>query len=683
LTARYPGHLVHTDCGLRIAAALFALLGGNGLWCQAQEIGGFRLTGVEGYASVNALSDKYVTSQPATGGDSGQSRQSQFNLREELFVMTHSYFYHPNFLTLDIGAGPIFQRSSYGTDSGDTTARGTLYNLTSRTTLLRDKPYRGSVYFDHLNPTLSVAPGEVLAMENQRYGLEFSLLAPVTPVPLYLSAEHGQFQGRGASRIIDDRVDRFGLKATRSFGALGNSQVQYQGTQQESLSGSPNLPIQGTTSSNHNFSADSRLHFGANRQYDITNLITLNTQAYTLDKSSLPDRKDLRILLDARGRHTKELNSFAVYNYSSSNQGDLTSIIHSASAGLNYWPTPAFTAAVGAHGEDSQTKQLSARSQGLDGSVRYQQALPIGVAQFNYGLRHDQRDQQAAGSQTNVVGERITLVGTTVNTLSRSHVTAGSVVVSSANRAQTFLEGRDYALSVVGSETRLQRLVGGNIFDGQDVLVDYAYDVGGSYAYTQTDQTLNMNWGLLSYVNVYFRKFDSAPHLNSGTPAFPLNAVQSTLYGARADVPLPLGLDMRAGGSVEQEVRRETISPYLRHASDLYAQAEDPILGGGNIRISTRRTRTIYQNSVQNVNLVGYDIRYWTRRWFGMDLSAVMSRERDDGGPLPRSRSDGSLKAQWRFRKLSLNLDVTRTREAQGGLERSRALVQFFARRDF
>jgi hypothetical protein len=685
LTARYWGHRVLADRGLRIAAAWFALLGGSDVWCQSQEIGGFRLTGVEGYASVRYLRDDFVTGQPAAapGADSGRSRQSQFDLREELFVMTHSYVYHPSFLTLDIGAGPILQRSRFATDAGEAGSSGTLYNLTSRATVLRDKPYRGSVYFDHLNPTLNVAPGEVLTTENTRYGIQFSLLAPVTPVPLHLDAEHVQFQGRGASRIMDDRVDRIGLRANRSFGALGSTQVQYQSTQQESSSGSPNLPIQATTSSNHSFSVDSRLQFGATRQYDLTNLITLNTQAYTLDRNSMPDRKDLRVLLDVRGRHTRQVNTFATYNYSSSAQGELTSIIKSASAGLNYWPSPEFGAAFGMRADDSQTRQLSARSQGLDGSVRYQQQLPVGVAQFNYGLRHDQRDQQATGAQTNVIGERITLAGTTVYTLTRAHVTAGSIVVSSASRTQTFLEGRDYVLSAVGSETRLQRLVGGNIFDGQEVLVDYAYEVGGTFASTQTDQTLNINWGLLSYFSVYFRRFDSTPHLSSGTPAFPLNEIQSTLYGARADVPLRLGLEAMAGGSIEQESRRETIAPYRRHSSDLYAQVEDPVLAGGNIRISTRRAQMSYENSLQNMNLVGYDIRYWTRRWFGIDLSAVMSRERDDGGPLPRRREDNSAKAQWRYRKLSLSLDVSRARESQGAFERTRALVQFIARRDF
>ena len=99
--------------------------------------------------------------------------------------------------------------------------------------------------------------------------------------------------------------------------------------------------------------------------------------------------------------------------------------------------------------------------------------------------------------------------------------------------------------------------------------------------------------------------------------------------------------------------------------------------------MSTRRLRVDYTNSAQNVNLTGYDIRYWSRYWFGLEVSADGSYERDSGGLVPRSRVAGSVKAQWRYRKASLTLDLARTRETQGTSERSRTLIQVLGRRDF
>jgi hypothetical protein len=450
------------------------------------------------------------------------------------------------------------------------------------------------------------------------------------------------------------------------------------------MSGSPNLPIQSSNSNSQGMSVDSRLQFGSARQFDLANLITLNTQGYTLQgQNPIPERKDGRVFLDLRGRHSPQLQSFGFYNYSSSDQGELSTTVHSAAAGLNYAPRPDLAAGIGIHGDESQLKQFSSNSRGADASLRYQKALPLGVAQVSYGLRYDQREQRATAAQTSVVGERISLVGTGFSALGRQHVSAGSLSVSNATRTQTFVEGRDYIRSLVGAETRLQRLIGGAILDGQDLLVDYTYDVGGTFAYSQADQTLNLNWALLNYFNTYIRYLDSEPHLNSGSPAYPLNTVHSNLYGARADVPVRLFVDMTLGGSLERENRHETISPYRREAQELYVQTEDPLFGTGNLRLSSRRTRITFSNAVQNVSLQGYDLRYWSRTRLGIDLSANLSHEVDMGGVVERRRMITSARAQWIYRKLNLSFDLGRTQETQGEFKRSRALVQVTARRDF
>jgi len=652
--------------------------------CRAQEITPFRLTGVEGYATMRYLRDTFVTEQPAAGGAAGsRSRQSQGDMREEVFIMTHSYAYHPNLVSMDIGGGPILQRGTFTTDAGDTGSQGMLYNLTGRATILRDKPYRGSLFYEHLNPTLSIAPGQVLTQENNRYGFDFSLLAPVTPVPLHLDASRSHFRGSGADRIIDDQIDRFDLRASRSYGTFGSTQLQYQVTRQESMSGSPNAPIQATTSNGQGLNLDSRFQFGSARQYDLLNLVTINTQNYTLTQGALPERKDVRVLLDLRGRHSDKLHTFGFYNYSGSNQGDLASTHNSMTAGMSYWPNKELATTLSLRADDNQTRQFAATSRGIDGSARYQRPLLAGVGQASYAFRYDQRGQQATANQTSVIGEPITLTGTTSSTLAHQRVTAGSVLVSNTGRTQTFVEDRDYTLTVVGLDTRVQRLIGGNIVDGQDVLVDYSYDVGGTYSYTQADQTLNVNWGYRNYVNVYFRRFDAAPHLTSGAPLFPLNTVRSNLYGARADFPFKLGFELTIGGGFERENRSETIAPYRRTANDLYLQTEDPVFRTGNIRISTRHTKVDYENSVQNVNLTGYDFRYWSRLWFGLEVSADASYELDTGSPVPRRRIADSLKAKWRYRKASLTMDFGRTRESQGEFERTRTLAQILARRDF
>lgn len=647
---------------------------------RAAEIEAFKLTGIDGYVTLNYVQDQQTTDQPATAS---RSRQAQSGFRNEIFVMTHSYVYHPNLMTLDLGGGPILHSESFTGETGAARARGALYNLTARATLLRDKPYTGTVFFSHLNPTVSVAPGQVLTQENTRYGFDFSLLGAASPVPLQAGFTRSHSQGRGADRLVDDRIDQFNLGASRSYGALGSTSVQYQTSHQASQSGSQNLPIQSSKASNHALNVDTRLQFGEKRQYDLANLVSFNTQGYALGSAALPDLKDGRFVLDLRARHSDKLHSHGLYNYGHSHQGELDSVIQAASVGLSYWPVTGLETSLGMRGDNNRTRQFNARSNGIDGSFRYEQPLPVGVGQLSYGARYDSRAQQAQSSQTSVLGELITLSGVAYIALSRPNVVGGTPVVSNAGRTQIFVAGVDYLLTVVGTETRLQRLIGGRILDGEQVLVDYAYDVGGTYAYNQFDQTLNLNWSLSRYANGYFRHFISAPRLASGSPSFPLNEVRSSIYGLRADLPFNPGLQVTLGGGIEFEDRHESVSPYRRMANDLYLQTDEPLFDFGNLRASLRRSRIEYAVAAQNSDVRGYELRYWSRQWFGIDLTAVLSAERDDAGLVPRHRSDGSIGVQWQERKFTLTSGLIRTRETQAGIERNRTTFQFLAKRDF
>lgn len=647
---------------------------------RAAEIEAFKLTGIDGYVTLNYVQDQQTTDQPATAS---RSRQAQSGFRNEIFVMTHSYVYHPNLMTLDLGGGPILHSESFTGETGAARARGALYNLTARATLLRDKPYTGTVFFSHLNPTVSVAPGQVLTQENTRYGFDFSLLGAASPVPLQAGFTRSHSQGRGADRLVDDRIDQFNLGASRSYGALGSTSVQYQTSHQASQSGSQNLPIQSSKASNHALNVDTRLQFGEKRQYDLANLVSFNTQGYALGSAALPDLKDGRFVLDLRARHSDKLHSHGLYNYGHSHQGELDSVIQAASVGLSYWPVTGLETSLGMRGDNNRTRQFNARSNGIDGSFRYEQPLPVGVGQLSYGARYDSRAQQAQSSQTSVLGELITLSGVAYIALSRPNVVGGTSVVSNAGRTQIFVAGVDYLLTVVGTETRLQRLIGGRILDGEQVLVDYAYDVGGTYAYNQFDQTLNLNWSLSRYANGYFRHFISAPRLASGSPSFPLNEVRSSIYGLRADLPFNPGLQVTLGGGIEFEDRHESVSPYRRMANDLYLQTDEPLFDFGNLRASLRRSRIEYAVAAQNSDVRGYELRYWSRQWFGIDLTAVLSAERDDAGLVPRHRSDGSIGVQWQERKFTLTSGLIRTRETQAGIERNRTTFQFLAKRDF
>jgi hypothetical protein len=215
------------------------------------------------------------------------------------------------------------------------------------------------------------------------------------------------------------------------------------------------------------------------------------------------------------------------------------------------------------------------------------------------------------------------------------------------------------------------------------VLVDYSFDVGGSYASRQLDQNINLSWDPVRYVNVYFRYFNSAPQVTSGSPTSPLNTVHSTLVGSRVEWPLTFPYDLTVGGYFEREDRRETIAPYVRTADEVFLRGEAPAFIGADFRIGARRTRIDSSNPEQASDLKGVDLAFgWWHPW-GVRIFATGSFERDTGSPEFRERRVGALRASWQFRRITLSANLSRAREVQGELERDHTAGQLTMRRDF
>jgi hypothetical protein len=649
--------------------------------CQAQpEFESFKITGAEGHVALIGQTSSVSTSSDG-GGTS--SHQQQTDLRLETSLMTHSYIYHPKLLSLDLGLGLVTASGHSDSDGFSSSNRDALYNISAHARVLADKPARGSLFYERLNNTPTVDPGEIFNQQNTRYGLAASLLAPLTPVGLDLSATREHNLGSSATRVVDDKIDRVNLRGERSLPNNSRTQFSYQVLQQSSSSGLSNLALQSSQQESKNLSIDTRLRLGTESPYEVNNRIEYSRQKYTQELGYTPELDDLRFTLDANATPGKQLRTFANYQFGRNRQDARSLLTDSANAWASWTAAKDFDVGAGVHLNDAKSPQFSNHSRGVDGNASYNRALPVGTGQVGYSVRYEQREQNAVDTQVAIVGERVRLNGTTAVALARPLVNAASVLVFNATRTQAYVPGIDYALSVIGNTTRVQRLLSGNILDGEEVLVDYVFDVGGTYASSQLDQSLNLNWAVSNMLSVYLRVSDSAPTLRSGTPTAPLNPTQTRLIGARADVPLSSRFELVAGGQLEREDHRELLSPYVRSLGGIYLQGEMPLETRNNYRLGAQRTRVTAENQLQDSDLISYDLTLGWRFNTGLNLNAIGLYERDSGGSELRVRKSATLKANWRYRRLNFSADLSRTREQQGIYVRDRTLGRVDLRRDF
>ena len=648
----------------------------------AQPITSYKLTGVDGYALVRYLSDESVST---VQGGNMPNRWRQTTLSEELFVLTHSYIYHPTLLTLDVGGGPIIDRVSNDVNDVKSNDRRQSFNFVAAASILREKPYNADLFYSRRTETQNLGSTQQMPTETERYGATLRLLSPVTPVPTELNVTRTSNQGKSNDFVTDDKTDQLTLRMSASLGKNISSRLGFAATRQISASGSTLLPITSSRTDDNRLTLDTTLKLGERNEYDVTNTISLNNNTQATAQNAPIRSQDFNFGIDFRGRHSEELQSTARYNLVVGKQNDFQSTSHSAGAGISLIMSPDLRIGLGARGEVNKSDAVASNLYGLDGSAQYRQALWFGQATAGYNFAYNRRDQKVSQQQAQILGESVQLNSTTPVNLLRSPVIAGSVKVTNLARTQTFVENTDYKLTLLGTRTRIERVGTGSISDGQVVLIDYLYDTGGSYATSQFDNSFNLGWAYRNYLSVYVRHTDSAVNLISGDPTVPINPSKTTIIGGRTDLPMAfLDQALQFSASVERENRREVLSSYKRVSFEANILTDVPLIRNSNLWLGTRRLQTDYDlNPDQAVRMVGYDVRFRVPLGWGVDLNAEATRTRDTGTSVVKENSFALVKLQWRKRKLQASFDIRRDKDAVGPLERSRTLAQFLLRRDF
>ena len=147
---------MHRQRNMRIIASQVCLAICSGITVSigdAAELTPFRLTGIEGYVELRFREDE----QDISSGGGSSSREVRTSIEEEVFLLTHSYFYHPNFLQMDFGIGPVFVQNKLESSAGSAEDDDALYNLTAKLRFLETKPYPFTLFYDRQNPSVSLS----------------------------------------------------------------------------------------------------------------------------------------------------------------------------------------------------------------------------------------------------------------------------------------------------------------------------------------------------------------------------------------------------------------------------------------------------------------------------------------------------------------------------------------------
>lgn len=625
-----------------------------------------------------SFSIRYLLDENDRSSDSSTSTfENRTTWEQELVLTASTYVYHPGFLNMEFGGGPMLVQQDFDTDAGSAKNNETLVNFLARLNFLDLKSYPFSLYYRRSHPSITTSLAGRFLTQNDEYGFNGRKTAFGQSTNLNLDLSHWTSDGSGFGTVVDEEVDRGTFGWWTSY--RGNDRISFEHTQftQKSMSGSTGLPIQESTIRQQSLSVIARNSFGSNKQFSLDQSLFRLDQETESTRSSETDNlhytatgrwqnsESARTSLDYRFHETKQTGADAKTN------NFRATFFHSINDELWY-------DLLAGHEVTEQVGFDRDRS-GVGGALNLSRSVGFGTLGLTASVRQERTDQESSANTVQVFDEPVILNGTTPVDLANEFVVSTSVVVTNAAGTQVFVENVDYRLIVVGSITSIQRLIDGNIFDGQTVFVDYEYRTSGTAKFDTFSPGLSASLDFMKFFHAQVRYDLRDSRIISGQLTTPINDHDRFEVVIGAD--FPIGHSMMIGGEYRHIDQDEDISPFVRDS--VAVNASTRINGSLRLYVAADLVQVDQKFSIEDVDQVNYRLGVAGRAFGRLQLSYETAYLEDTGGSLLREQLQHRLNIQGRYRQVHFFLRALFSEDTQGTTRRDYTQVTFDVTRDF
>lgn len=429
---------------------------------------------------------------------SAPTRRYRLLFEESLETDFKGSIYHPNLLAFDINLenGLSQNREKFQPNLTGKLTNSPLNYFHILTSFLSKKPYAFSLFADKSREVQNREFFERQIINSTRYGGNFGFKNDFIPAGLSFSnSEKTIDRASRASQVFRD--DQLSLRLNNDSKFLGEtffdftqdkfSRIESGATDQKGTSRDFSLLNQKFLSEDERKSLYSALRF-----YDITG---------TSENSTLSLDENLNI------KHSEYLDSSYTYNFSDKSSAGAKTRDNRVSAALRHRLYESLTSSLNPYYFKSNATGFSRDSYGLSWDEDYLKRLgKIGKLNLGAGVTYSGEKRKSLDSIFSIIDEAYTLTDGTVTLLDKPRVDTQTVVVTNTAGTVTYILDVDYQLNSVGERTQIQRILGGGIANGQDVLVDYQAKSNPSLTYNTLSDNFRIRMDFLDeLIGIYYR----------------------------------------------------------------------------------------------------------------------------------------------------------------------------------
>jgi hypothetical protein len=613
----------------------------------------------------SAFSIRYLRDDRTIGDPDGEATfEDRLTWEQELWVGTRSYVYHPGFLNIDFDLGPKLVQQQYDANAGSNDGNQEFLQFRTRLNFLNLKKYPFSLYYTRLNPSVNAGLSGRFLAETNEYGLDANLF-DVAATNFRFALWHRDSLGEGFGRVVDSVNDGGSMTGNLTYWDGDTIEVEYGKSNRTSSNGSPGLPIQETKVREERGHLLTRNKFGAKDNFDFNQSYYLLNQDYLSSGSS--DLDSWRYNSSLQVLHSDSIISFLSVDASDMKREDARSRSRGARAGVDHGIREDLSYGAKIDHREIRQTGFSSDQSAADVRANYQKNMRFGTLGLGANIAKARTDQESTADTVQVFDEAVTLIGTVQVDLANEFVVPGTVVVRNFDKTQVYVEDFDYRLVVVGSVTRIERLLNGNILDGETVLVDYEYRTSGTAEFDTLRPGASMSFTFPRFVSAAVRYSRQDTEVLSGELTTPINDQEVLEFSVYADVPIgrrwSLAADYRHR-DVDEEISPSVTDTFSVSAKATFWQATQLALGARLFQVDLEKS----DEDTDDLQLsLGISARPLVRT----SVSYNIAYSRDVGGSLERSSLRHRLNFGWRYRAVLFSLRADLSDETQGTSDRT------------
>ncbi len=584
-----------------------------------------------------------------SGVGAGTKKSYERIMEESIKLETEGYVYHPNFLEFTLaGLFGLLQQDFADEFNGRQRASsdtGSITEFDLSGSFFRRKNYPGTVFARRYRSLVARPFQSSIQTTTTGYGFVWQYVNEKTPTTVQFNDTEVILEPLNDQEATGrQKTTEFRFETAYKFNAHSALKLTYEYRSQIEEPFKLDFETDEITISH-------RLDFGPSYANRLESEVNYFDQRGTFDIQRFRWREVVRL------RHAESLNSWYRFELTDRMQGTLFGVppieerAWLLTGTLEHRLYDSLVSQLTGFAQNQKFGTgLTVRRYGTQANFDYRKKNRWGTlrASLRTGFRRETR--RGGPRQLEAIDERGIFNDPEPVRLSNTNVVQSSIFITAEDRTTLYIQGRDYSVRLIGDTIELDREPTGGITDGETVLIDYIYAIGGDLILETTNNDITIRQDMTNGFSPYYRFRRQDQKLRpKGAGGFTPDNITGHLGG----------LEYRKGPVRflgEYEDHKSTINPFraLRFSADWTHRFEDGGMPSVRARWSDVRNGEPKKRSLRFLTVEG---RY--RRAVDRNLTmeaAVMYRNIQDSLSGDDEGLDVDLTLEWTIRSTELRI---------------------------